>query len=136
MEISIGAAILAVYLFSSFSLIYGYFNKGLVYALSEQSNNTNNEAITYFDNALAIDPNDIKSLNNKGVSLAYLGNYYEAPKVLAIDPSYATAVDTKNKIFDALGEQQIYYFVNEITNILFCPIIIFFLDICLLSSID
>jgi tetratricopeptide (TPR) repeat protein len=66
----------------------------------------NNESITYFDKALAMDPNDVESLNGKGVALANLGKYCEAikyfDKALTIKPSYATALDNKQKTLDLL----------------------------------
>ena len=46
------------------------------------SSASSNKAITYFDKALTINPDDIESLNNKGVALANLGNYYEAIKYM------------------------------------------------------
>ena len=60
--------------------------------------------------ALAIESNNAEALNNKGVVLANLGNYYEAikyiDKALAMDPNDATALDNKQNILDALGKQQ------------------------------
>ncbi|MGC1133032.1 MAG: tetratricopeptide repeat protein [Nitrososphaeraceae archaeon] len=38
----------------------------------------NDEAISYFDKALSLEPNDAKTLNGKGTALANLGNYDEA----------------------------------------------------------
>jgi lipoprotein NlpI len=49
-----------------------------------------------FDEALAIDPNDVDALNNKGVALNNLGNYTGAiefyNKTLAIDPKNTFAL--------------------------------------------
>jgi len=59
----------------------------------------NEEAITYYDKALEIDPYDTLVLNNKGGALAALGRYEEAityyDKVLAIDPDNEAAQDAK-----------------------------------------
>jgi Flp pilus assembly protein TadD len=37
-----------------------------------------NEAITLFDKVLAVDPTDVKTLNNKGNALDNLGKHQEA----------------------------------------------------------
>ena len=51
------------------------------------------ESITYFDKVLAIDPNNVLALNEKGNALGGLGNYKEAiayyDKALAVDPKNA-----------------------------------------------
>ena len=66
----------------------------------------NNEAITYFDKVLALNPKDVDSLNNKGVSLVKLGNYYEAikyfDKALTINPDYSLALKNKQKTLGLL----------------------------------
>jgi len=66
----------------------------------------NNEAITYFDRVLALNPKDVDSLNGKGVALSNLGNYYEAlkyiDKALAINPDYTLALKNKQAILDLL----------------------------------
>ena len=55
-----------------------------------------NEAITYLDRALAIDPNYKEALNDKGLALYNLGRYDEAityfDMALAIDPNYKDAL--------------------------------------------
>jgi tetratricopeptide (TPR) repeat protein len=70
----------------------------------------NNEAITYFDKALAVKPDHVPSLNGKGAALANLGSYYEGiqylDKALAINPNYAVALDNKNKILELLKSEQ------------------------------
>ena len=52
----------------------------------------NNEAISFFDKALAINPNDVDVLTNKGIALHFLGKNNEAisffDKALAINPNY------------------------------------------------
>jgi tetratricopeptide (TPR) repeat protein len=57
------------------------------------------EAIEYYDRALAIDPSNIKALNDKGLSLYYSGRYEEAieysDRALAIDPNNVIALITK-----------------------------------------
>jgi tetratricopeptide (TPR) repeat protein len=57
----------------------------------------NNEAISFFDKALAINPNDAEVLNNKGIALHFLGKNNEAisifDKALAINPNYKLALD-------------------------------------------
>lgn len=57
------------------------------------------EAITYYDKALVIEPNSIEALQNKGVALYNSGKYEEAvtyfDKVLTIDPNYADALKVK-----------------------------------------
>lgn len=58
------------------------------------------QAITYYDKALAIDSNDIEALNDKGAALANLGKHEEAltyyDKVLAIDPHNEYARNQKS----------------------------------------
>jgi tetratricopeptide (TPR) repeat protein len=57
------------------------------------------EAITYYDKALAIDPNNEVALYGKGSALNYKGNYAEAilyfDKALAIDPNDKEALNNK-----------------------------------------
>src|SRR5262249_35337186 len=59
-------------------------------------------AIKYFDKALAIDPNYVSALNDKGLALGYLGNYTGAimyfDKALAIDPNYVPALNGKGLV--------------------------------------
>jgi tetratricopeptide (TPR) repeat protein len=66
----------------------------------------NDEAITYFDKVLALDPRDVDSLNSKGVALANLKNYYEAnkyfDKALEIDPGYGPAQRSKQQVLGFL----------------------------------
>ena len=53
------------------------------------------QAITYYDKALAIDPNNFAALTNKGAVLDSLRNYTQAitylDKALAIDPNSVNA---------------------------------------------
>ena len=57
------------------------------------------EAIECYDKALAIDPNNVEALSNKGFSLFGLEKYKEAieyyDKALAIDPNYIKALNNK-----------------------------------------
>jgi hypothetical protein len=56
---------------------------------------------------LAIEPNDIDALYNKGVDLGYLGRYQEAidyyDRVLAIDPNDIDALTNRALALDSLG---------------------------------
>ena len=65
------------------------------------------EAITYYDKALAIDPNDANALNGKGNSLNYLGDYAQAiqyfDKALAINPNDANALNGKGNSLSLQG---------------------------------
>jgi tetratricopeptide (TPR) repeat protein len=58
-----------------------------------------NEAITYYDKALAINPNDVNALDYKGAALTKLGKYQDATtfldKSLAINPKDNVASQTK-----------------------------------------
>jgi len=64
------------------------------------------EAITYYDKVLEIDPKDIDALNNKGDALYDLDRYNEAiqyyDKVLEIDPKDIDALEMKNTVLDEL----------------------------------
>ena len=52
------------------------YNKGnALYSLGKYQ-----EAIRYYDDVLAISPNDVDTLNNKGNTLGKLGKYTEATK--------------------------------------------------------
>jgi tetratricopeptide (TPR) repeat protein len=68
------------------------------------------EAITFYDKILAIDPNDVNALYNKGMSLDNLGQYQEAityyDKALAIDPNYDYALNNKGVTLYNLGQYQ------------------------------
>ena len=64
-------------------------------------------AITYYDKALTIDPNDNVALNGKGLALNALGNYNEAisifDKALAVDPNDKIILDYKGNALAGLG---------------------------------
>jgi tetratricopeptide (TPR) repeat protein len=71
-------------------------NQSIVETLNDKGDSLNDlgryeEAITYYDKALSIEPNDILALSNKGIALDDLGNYTEAieyyDRSLEIDPS-------------------------------------------------
>lgn len=74
------------------------------------------EAITNYDNALAVDPNYIQAINNKGIALADLGRYEEAiahyDRALVIDPNYTYALNSKGVSLADLGryEEAITYY--------------------------
>jgi tetratricopeptide (TPR) repeat protein len=74
------------------------------------------QAITYYDKALSLDPNDIDTLIIKGVSLNNLDKFEEAiewyDKALAVDPNYINALYHKAISLDNMGdyEQAIAYF--------------------------
>jgi tetratricopeptide (TPR) repeat protein len=65
------------------------------------------EAITYYDQALAIEPRNTVAMCGKGVALNALGNYSEALTVLdqaiVISPGYAKAWYEKGVALDGLG---------------------------------
>ena len=66
------------------------------------------QAIEYYDRALAIDPNHVNALYNKGVALGNLGRYQEAIKyydrALAIEPNFVYALNNKANAIVSLGE--------------------------------
>jgi tetratricopeptide (TPR) repeat protein len=68
------------------------------------------EAITCYDQALAIDPRDAAAWNNKGLALRALGRRAEAvsccDQALAIDPRYAAAWNSKGLALAALGRRE------------------------------
>jgi Tfp pilus assembly protein PilF len=74
------------------------------------------QAIQYYDNALAIDPNYKYALYGKGDSLNSLGNYTQAiqyyDKALAMDPNYKYALYGKGDSLNSLGNytQAIQYY--------------------------
>lgn len=69
------------------------------------------EAIGYFDKALAIDPNYTSALTNKGAAIYNLGRSQEAvayfDKALAIDPNYELAINNKRLVLDTISDQNI-----------------------------
>ena len=79
-----------------------YHNKGD--ALRKQGKY--DEAIKYYDKALAIDPYHKPSLNSKGIALAKQGKYDEAisyyEKALAIDPGDTNAIKNKDSALKKL----------------------------------
>jgi tetratricopeptide (TPR) repeat protein len=86
---SIGVGLIAIILIVSFfySDADTQYNKGVELLDAGKYE----EAITYFDKALAIEPNDVDALNNKGIALHNLGKNQEAialfDKVLLIKPN-------------------------------------------------
>src|SRR5215469_13930660 len=74
------------------------------------------EAIPYFDEALAINPNYTLALNNKGAALYGLGIYNESiayfDKALSVNPRYTTALYNKGAALSKLGiyNESIAYF--------------------------
>jgi tetratricopeptide (TPR) repeat protein len=74
------------------------------------------EAITYFDKALAINPNYKNALLSKGWSLSNLGRYDEAieyyDRAIEIDPNYILALNNKGLALNGLGryDEAITYF--------------------------
>jgi len=74
------------------------------------------QAIAYYDKALAADPNDYEALYNKGVAFANLGKYEEAityfDKALAVEPNDVDTLSYKGTSLESLGkhEEAITYF--------------------------
>jgi len=70
-------------------------------------------AITYYDKALAIDPNYKEALNNKGNALAKQGNYDQAityyDKALAIDPNNKNSPSRQTSIYNTIFSQSIVH---------------------------
>lgn len=68
------------------------------------------EAITYYDKAIQIDPNYAFAWRNKGLSLNMLGNYEEAiscyDKAIELDPDYVGAWNDKGLVFDKSGRYE------------------------------
>ena len=83
--------------------IYDLYNKGA----AQDSSGNYTQAIQFYDEALAINPNYTNALTGKGVSLDKLGDhtgaitYYD--KALAINPNYITALTDKGVALDRLG---------------------------------
>jgi len=82
--------------FSSCLIGFAFAETEDIQLLSDQGNvllqqNKFQEAITYFDRVLEIDPNHVDSLNNKGTSLTKIGKLDEAityfDRVLEIEPN-------------------------------------------------
>ena len=74
------------------------YYKGMAYL--NEGNYT--DAISYFDKALAINPNYPLALNNKGAALYGLGIYNESiayfDKALSVNPGYTTAIQPTNAL--------------------------------------
>ena len=70
----------------------------------------NQEALTFFDKALKIDPRYASAWYNKGVALYNLGRYEEAitccEKALEIDPKYTSAWNNKGVALNNLGRYE------------------------------
>lgn len=81
-----------------------WYNKGLV--LTELGKY--DDALTYFDKIISIDPDDIRACNMKGVSLAKLGKYDDAityfDKIISIDPNDENGWYGKCKTLAQLGK--------------------------------
>ncbi|HEU03530.1 MAG TPA: tetratricopeptide repeat protein [Nitrosopumilus sp.] len=64
------------------------------------------EAITFFDQELIDDPNNVQSLTNKGAALAKLGHFEEAilyyDYALEINPSFVSALNNKGNALSQL----------------------------------
>jgi Flp pilus assembly protein TadD len=67
-------------------------------------------AITWFDKALFIDPNNIEALNYKGAALSNLGKNQEAitlyDKALTLDPNNVNVINNKGTALSSLGKNQ------------------------------
>ena len=82
------------------------YDKGMVfYRLGQYE-----EAITYFDMAIEIDPNYIDALGDKAAALDFLGRYEEAitynDMVLAIDPNDVVSLYNKGTALANLGQHE------------------------------
>ena len=68
------------------------------------------EAIEYYDKALAINPTYLQSLNNKGLAFFDQGKYHEAiewyDKALMVEPDYIKALNGKGAALNGLGKYQ------------------------------
>ena len=89
-------------------------------------------AIEYYDKALAVEPNYVSALANKGLALNSLERYYEAieyfDKALAVEPNHVNALTNKGLALNSLEryDEAIEYFdkalavepnhVNALTN--------------------
>jgi tetratricopeptide (TPR) repeat protein len=67
-----------------------------------------NESITYFDKALAINPNDVGALTGKGLALLLAGKYNDSithfDKALSINPNDVMALTSKGLALGRLGK--------------------------------
>jgi tetratricopeptide (TPR) repeat protein len=72
--------------------------------------NRTEEALTFYDKALEIDPKDSDALFAKGWALDSLGKYDEAisyyDKVLSIDPTDSDALEKMNDLVNNVGIQE------------------------------
>lgn len=63
-------------------------------------------ALACFDRALAMDPNDLPSLYNRGAVLKGLGRHRESlqmiEQLLKLDPKFQPAIDARKKLLDLL----------------------------------
>jgi tetratricopeptide (TPR) repeat protein len=79
------------------------------------------DALEYYDRALAIDPDNVSALDGKGAALFYLGREEEAivnfDRALAIDPDDTNALTNKGTALAGLGryEEAIGYFDRILT---------------------
>jgi len=93
--------------FSSYLIGFAFAETDDAQLLSDQGKvllqqNKFQEAITYFDRVLEIDPNNIDVLNNKGTALAKIGKLDEAityfDRVLEIDPNIVETLQNKGMV--------------------------------------
>jgi tetratricopeptide (TPR) repeat protein len=77
---------------------------GKGFALHQLGNN--DQAIAYYDKALAIDPSNADTLTNKALALAALHKYGESIKysdmALAIEPNLQDAINARRLSLEAL----------------------------------
>jgi len=66
------------------------------------------EAISWYDKALAINPEDVRTLYNKGIILHKLGRYEEAifwyDEAISIDPTFIGALYNKKMAMEKIGK--------------------------------
>ena len=104
--------IILVVLFSvtSVTIVYSQEDVNMFFEKGKESYIAGNpeEAISYFEKVLEIEPNHVDALNNIGAILITLGKHEEAipffDQVLAIEPNHVGALSNKGSALGSLGE--------------------------------
>jgi len=104
------ASILFLFSVTSVSIVYSQEDADFLFqkGLESYQNNNVDEAISYFEKVLEIDPNHVDALSNRGGLLSIIGKYDEAisdlNKALEIEPNHVRALINKGLLHAFLSQ--------------------------------